>query len=387
MADAVSTEVAISHKLPSPNSKAERFKGWLKNFGRKIKSTPQNHVQENQESQRIKSVNELLGVKEASELKPAQNILFHTAPINNLDKLKSHGLFAQKDDPNLGINLGYSTFFATEHHYKRTGQNIPFEQTRTVTPEGYVLTIWEKNSAALKTKGYFKDKGFYQPSMEPSSGPALDSYIDAAISGNQTYAFFGSFAKEMITQDARMVPPEFFAGAVHLNKDNRDLITKNMVLAEAGLINADQMEQSFKGILPSVEIAHAVTASIEQNLIRSSVMVQVNLIKDQSAPNPDLSKTALMQAMLLRTKVNDRVSALYLDKSIALLSEKLRECGLDPQKSVEENTGKIQEFNQNPQTTKSPVRILDVSKYSNYYGSDSTQLAAGDIKRELRIAA
>lgn len=386
MADGVNTEVAaITQKFP--NSRAERFKGWLKSFGKKTKNIPEPQIQENQEQQPTKPVNELLGVKEAAELKPAQSILFHTAPVNNLDKLRLHGLFAQKDDPNMGVNLGYSTFFATEHHYKRTGQNVPFDQTRTATPDDYVLTIWKKNSAALKTKGYFKDKGFYQPSSEPSPGPALDAYVEAAIAGNKTYEWFGSLAKDMVAQDARIVPPDYFAGAIHLDKNNRDLITRNLVLAEMGIVNADQIEQSLKGILPSDEVAHAVTASIEQSLIRNSVMTQVNLLKDQSEPNPELSKIALMQSMLLRTKVNDRVSALYLDKSITWLSEKLKEEGFDPHKIEEENAGKIQEFNQNPQTTKPPVRLLDVSRNSSYYGSDSTSLAASDIKKELGIAA
>jgi hypothetical protein len=387
MADGVNTEIsAITQKPQNPNSRSERFRGWLKNFGRRTRNIPNPEMQDNPESQPPKPINELLGIKEAVELKPAQNILFHTAPLDNLDKLRLHGLFAQKDDPNLGINLGYSTFFATEHHMKRTGQTVPFEQTRTATPDDYVLTVWKKNSASLKTKGYFKDKGFYQPSLEPSPGPALDTYINAAIAGNQTYAWFGDFAKDMVVQDARMVPPEFLVEAVQLDKNNRDLITKNMVMAEAGIVDADQIEQSLQGILSSRETAHAVTASIEQNLIRNSVMPQINLIKEQTTNNPELSTIALVQAMLLRTKVNDRVSALYLDKSITWLSGKLKEAGLDPHKIAEENANKIREFNQNPQTIKPPVKILDVSRNSNYYGSDSTSLAASDIKRELKIA-
>ncbi len=385
MSDTINTE-AISQNPSYANSKTEQFKKWLRNFGRKKGDTSEAQVQGNQELQPVKSINELLGVKEAEEFKPAQSILFHTTPTNNLDNLRLHGLFAQKDDPSLGINIGYSTFFATEHYMRQTGQTVPFKQVRVATPEDYDLTIWKKNSATLKTNGSFKDRGFYQPSMVPSPGPALDAYVEAAIAGNKDYAYFGNLAPYIVTHDAMMVPPDYFAGTIHLDKNNRDLITKNMVLAEMGMISADQIEQSLRGILPSDEIAHAVTASLEQNLIRNSVMTQVKLLKGQSMPNPELSTTALIQTMLLRTKVNDRVSALYLDKSITWLLEKLKEAGLDPHKIAEESAKKIQEFNQNPQTIKSPVKILDVSRSTNYYGSLSTFHAAGDIKQDLMIA-
>lgn len=389
MADGINTETAelAPNQKPNPNSKTGKLRRWLEIFGRKSKNTPPAIPQIPEAHEPPKSVNELLGVKEAAKLRPAQNILFHTAPAVNLEKLASQGLFAQKEDPNLGNNIGYSTFFATEHHFKKTGQSIPPDGIRSQTPDDYVLTIWKRNNSVLKEKGTFKRLGFYQPSMEPPSGTPLEEYIDAAISGNRAYEWFGDFAREIIAKGVRMVPAEFFAGSIKLDRPNRDLIIKNMILAESGISDADQIEQSLKGIVTSGEIAHAIAVSIEQDLIRNSIMEQIKTIKAQSGQSMETQQTAFFQAMFLRTKVNDKVSALYLDKSISWLGEILKKQGIDPQKIAEENALKINHFNKNPQGTKPPVKLLDISRNFDYYGSDATSYVASVIKRELGIAA
>lgn len=391
MADGKNTEAVELplNQQPNPDSKTGKFRGWLKIFDRNSRNTaptiPQ--IPETQELQKSpKSVNELLGVKEADALRLAQNILFHTAPVANLEKLKSQGLFAQKDDPNLGNNIGYSTFFAVEHHLKKTGQSIPLDGIRSATPDDYVLTIWRRNNSVLKEKGTFKEFGFYQPSMEPPPGTPLEEYIDAAISGNKAYEWFGDFAREIIAKDVRMVPGEYFAESIQLDTLNRNLIIKNMVLAEIGIAGSDQIEQSFKGIT-SGEIAHAMAVSIERNLIRNSIMEQIKAIKAQPRQSIEISQNAFIQAMFLRTKVNDKISALYLDKSIDWLAGILKKQGIDPQKIAEENALKIKHFNQNPQGTNLPVKLLASSRNFDFYGSNEASYAASDIKRELSIAA
>lgn len=400
MADAspVETNPQAAEAVPKTSSKAKEFVGWLKNFGKKHeKSNPQAPVEdpiqkpETPEAKPPKSVNELLGVKEADQLKHAQTLLFHTAPASNLEKLKTKGLFAQKNDPNLGNNLGYSAFFATEHHLRKTGQPIPLEEVRSATSPDYFLTIWRKNNFTKKDKGGFGRFGFYQPDQEPPPETDLNEYIDAAISGNETYAWFtnlnADLARKMVAQEARMVPAEYFAGSLWLDKQTRDLIIRSMVQAETGIAGAAQIENSLMSVVPAEETAHAMAASIEHALIRNSLMEQIKEMKASPLPNQQLSEDSLLKAMLLRTKVNDRVSALYLDKSINWLIEKLNQQGINTQKLIEENAVKINEFNKNPYGSKPLLSFPDPSNSFNYYGSNAGTHIASEIKDELGIVA
>lgn len=389
MADAVNTEgIKPAIEQATPKSKGERFAKWLRGFRKpNPQATPSPSPEpEKTETQPPKSVNELLGVKEADQLKQSPSLLIHTAPEANLEKLKSQGLFAQKDDPNLGNNLGYSTFFATEHHQRRTGQKINPQEARTAASPAYVLTIWRKNETILKETGDFKRMGFYQPSMEPPAGTNLDEYVNAKISGNKDYEWFVLTARDSITKGARMVPAEYFAAGLKLNQPTRDLIIKNMVLAETGMASADQIQQRFQTVINSEEIAHGLTTSIEHSLLRNSIMEQITEIKTQKVPNPSLAEKSLLQAMLLRTKVNDKVSAVYLDKAIRWLIKNLEEQGVNTQQLVEDNASKINNFNQSPGASKPPVQLLDLEKGPYYYGSDAGTYASMDIKRELGIA-
>jgi hypothetical protein len=258
------------------------------------------------------------------------------------------------------------------------------------------LTIWRKNEFAKKDKGGFGSFGFYQPYQEPPPGTDLNEYIDAAISGNETYAWFTNLnpdlARKMVAQGAKMVPAEYFAGAIRLDMQTRDLIIRNMVQAETGTANADQIEESFRGLTDSEEIAHGLTAAIEHALIRNSMMEYVEIVdkKDRQTPprkilKTRLSENTLLQAMLLRTKVNDKVSALYLDKSINWLIENLGRQGVDTQKLVEENAVKINEFNNNPYGSKPLLSFPDPSNSFNYYGSDAGTYIAAEIEKELKI--
>lgn len=377
------------NQQPKSNLRTEALGRWLKNFGKKLnrKESDISQTQPKDEVQTAspESVIELLGAIESTKLRLADRILFHTTSATNLENLRSNGLYGNKNDPSLGINIGYPTFFATEHVQRQTGQSIPYDKIRTDTPSNYVLTIWGVNKYTSKDKGLFKDRGFYQPSKEPVSGEALDKYVDAVISGNKDYAILGVYARGIVTDTARMVPAKYLLDSFPLDRTNRDQIIQNMVLAETGLANADEIEASFQKIVSTGEIAHALTASIEHNVIRNSVMIGIKRIKDQPQQAGEVVQTTFLKAMFLRTKVNDRLSARYLDNSIKWLIGVLKVQGINPESLSEDFATKIKQFNYDIQGGKPPVKLVDSSRYDNYYEHGPALETARSIKIEMGI--
>lgn len=380
MADGVPSEVLKPKPEASQqNSKANEFVRWLKRLGRAHNpARPENDSVSPEEPP--KSVNELLGVKEANELRIAPRLLFHTAPSSALEKIKRQGLYSQTEDPNLGNNLGYSTFFAAEHHLRKTGKRMPITKVRTTASPDYVLTIWQKSKYAKKDEGY-KGEGFYQATMEPQPEAIPEDYISTAIEGNPTYSFFGPMARELISKEARKIPPEYFAGSIKLDQSGRDQIISIMINAERGIYDADQIEDLFTLQSISQETAQGMAANIEQVLIRSSVMGQIKKIKERFGDQEQVADT-LLQTMFLRTKVNDRVSAVYLDQSLKWLTGKLDSMGVNTKSLIKEFAAKVKEFNNDPKKAPQVIKLADKS---NFYGWADGIYISQEIKKELAL--
>lgn len=403
MADAVNTEsVQPTPELqPKGSSKAKEFVSWLKRFGKKHeKSEPRVSVQdpiqnsETSEAQPQKSVNELLGVKEADQLKPGEALFFHTTPSKNVEPIKANGLYSKASDPDLGSNIGYSAFFATEHRLRSKNVVISTEDARERTPSEYSLTIWNDGGPLAKDK-QFAQYRFYAPREKPEDGKDLTEYLDAAYKdGDEYYRSLGEIMGKILKRENNVhLSNEFLLGVINLGKDVRDSIIKNMVLAETGRVSADQVEGNFLNLLSqhlsfskagvsTQDLAHNLTASVEHNLIRTGIMEKIKDIKQDATPKAKAIDDCLFSAMYLRSQVNDRASAKYLDLVIKQLTGKLDEAGLDSAQVIDDNVVKVKSLKGNRATFQSTVNARDLSKY---YGSDHVTKVAQQIKEELKI--
>lgn len=366
-----------------------RFKSVLNAFKRKFQNRPPSEKQETVVSY------EQSAPEQAERLRPAKKVFYHTTPADRFDSIKKEGLFSPVDDPNIGSHLGYSVHFGYEHALLRNNISVGIAELEGQIPDNYILTVWENSRNLTKSKELFENRMGLRRMANTVNRKDVPGQFFASVPAGHPVLFDG-------VPVGRLGPEHLLAG-IQLHRSNRDQLTRLLVLARYGKINADQVEVSLTELLSKNsgvwlksnttvdDFAHSLTVSIEQDLMRTIVMGKLSEIKKRGYMSKYegyyLGSLAegLWLVSLYRQNVNDPVSARYLDsakklieKDIALQGDKPEEVNLQVKQMLTDykSSQKIPDYHWFSST---------VEAEGEYFGATGGEIAAVRIKKELGI--
>lgn len=306
----------------------------------------------------------------------APRIFFHTTLAKNLDSIKKDGLFSLSEDPNLGRSIGYALYFPLEHQGRQPAAKFSSDE--------YLMTVWEINPLIRK----FEDSESLKNLVVDIASPAESGSLPQDFIFNSP---MGELIKQLPPDQVRNLTAEYLIAAVSLKSEVRDEITKAMVLAAAGKISADEIEQNLRTLLPknttflkegidSLTLAHYLTAAIERDLVRSTVMPKVEEVKQDNGGKPIV---ALWYALVYRSNVNDPATVKYLDNTVNWLRNIIQEQNTDADQilgTVLDNLEKVK--NGEEQKLGSDYALREGREY---FFSTQAEQAAAKMRQTLNI--
>lgn len=400
--DAAKTEAGAT-PVSETSPKSRSFKSWLEGFkarfSRKPSSVnPESGSPPNPENDTIPEAkpykSKLDQKRETEKLRFTPRIFFHTAPVERVASIIEHGLFGNKDDPNVGDRFGYSLYFGFEHtHVRENMSSIVKKDPLQETPDNYVLTVW-KGDVGLKKPAQDSPNqlGFRAVTGRSSKGEVPDSFYQASPLGELW---------TLLPQEIGRLPKDNFLSAIPLTKPIREEMVKLMVLAQAAVFDADEIKIKFEGLLKTLHaeikgveyanLAQMLTVSLERSLIAS--VVKPALERAKSSPKIRQMTglvygeplKALWQAYAYRFNVNDKVSARYLDGAISQLSKVVQAQGINTEHLFQRFDQSIDQLKQGKvyDLRKEDHKLMGVDGESNYYGATTIQAAYWMVRNQM----
>lgn len=335
-----------------------------------VKEQSQKGLSENKIDNRFK---ELIPEKKLSY---APRLFFHTTLAKNLNSIKRDGLFSFADDPNLGRSIGYSLYFPLEHQERQPAAEFSSDE--------YIMTVWEINPLIRK----FKDSESLRNLVVDVAGSAESESLSEDFVFNSP---LGELVKQLPPDQIRNLAAEHLIAAIALKPEVRDGITKAMVLAAAGKISADEIEQNLLALLPenttflkegidSLALAHYLTAAIERDLVRSTIMPKIEEVREDKGGKPIAT---LWHALVYRSNVNDSVTAKYLDNAISWLRKIVQGQNADANQILSRLLDNLEKVKKGQEQKLGSD--YDLSAGKEYFFSTHAEQAAAKMRQMLDI--
>lgn len=407
--DIANTE-GVAAPAAEASAKSRSFKDWLKGFkdrfpkkqspsGVSLPPSPLADDVSVPEAQPYKS--KLDQKRETEKLSFAPRVFFHTTPNERVASITEHGLFGDKNDPNVSDKLGYSLYFGFEHtHIREDMSSASKKDPLKETPDNYVLTVWKRDSVLKKDSStYFKQAGYRVIVGKPSAGEVPEGFYQATPMGGVLQAR---------PEDVGKLSKDNFLSAIPLTKPVREEMVKLMILAQAGVLEADRIEEQVGALLKSSqatlknidypELAHMLTVSLERSLMAGvmkpalerakkspKIRTMTGLVIRSDYPYGEPLK-ALWLAYNYRLNVNDKVSARYLDGAIAQLTKQVQAQGVNTEQLFQRFDQSVDQLKQGKSydLRKEGYQLMDWEFTHNYYGG-STEDAAYWMMRNHQL--
>ncbi len=336
-------------------------------------------------------------------LKPSQMVYFHATANANLESITTKGLYGKGDVATLGRSIGYSLFLEYRNRFAREymGKTPLGNEVREKTPEDVALTVWIDPNQHLERipdeRGFSKYMKISTSDEEAAPQEFLETH------GSKPYLPFGDQTQKRFSSDN-------LSAVIPLTKPVREAILKGMVLAHAGKMSADQIEQELVTVLEQSNqdkpgsvilnrdttlkaLAHNLVSAFERELVEDIVLPS----EQESKENPTIDHRryqessyygvpvrALFRAMTYRKNINEPELAEKLDGAITrirqqILSEEVNPEGFD--QFLENSMQKLQSGEKIP----AYLDLIDVNRLWAYYSGGPTLQAAVDVMKEKEL--
>lgn len=341
-------------------------------------------------------------------LRPANDVFYHTTHNSKVDSLKKSGLFSSTDQATIGESIGYSLFFPAREHFADRHGSISGDEVRAETPQDYSLTIWQNLDQSLVK-------------MEDPHGAARHVGITTRAQADQIPEEFlktshpgEGFGSHRDPNQASRLNPDNLVATLPLTKTVREEILKDMVLAHAGIMQANTIEEKLLNVLKQEEqanpesvylkpgttmenLVHDITVSLERDLVKEvakrafdRALDKPQVEKQEVFPfslNPSYRGEpvyALWVAQTYRENTNDPESAAELDRVIINLKQQIVTHGGDLD-AIEESFTKNREAMKNGRKQTGSLALVDITNGWRFYSYNHTKDAAFSLVSELDI--